>query len=98
MGNYNCKECIEKDLCNVKELIINNKILSSGNDSFRETNNSRTDRLNELKSNDVKEVEQEKLNDNNIINNADTDISVVKKVLLKKENKKNSNNNRMNKI
>ena len=98
MGNYNCKECIEKDLCNVKELIINNKILSSGNDSFREANNSRTDRLNELKSNDVKEIEQEKLNDNNIINNADTDISVVKKVLLKKENKENSNNNRMNKI
>lgn len=98
MGNYNCRECIEKDLSNAKELIINNKNLSSGNDSNQEANNSRTDLLNALKSNDLKEVKQEKLNDNNIINNANKDKSIVKKVLLKKEKNGNSKINSMNKI
>ena len=99
MGNYNCRECIEKDLSNAKkELIINNKNLSSGNDSNQEANNSRTDLLNALKSNDLKEVKQEKLNDNNLINNANKDKSIVKKVLLKKEKNGNSKINSMNKI
>lgn len=98
MGNYNCRECIEKDLSNAKELIINNKIVSSGNESNQEANNSRTDLLNALKSNDLKEVKQEKLNGNNIINNANKDKSIVKKVLLKKEKNENSKINSMNKI
>lgn len=98
MGNYNCRECIERDLINSKELIINNKNLSNENDSYQDKNNSRIERLNALQSNILKEGEQEKLNDNNIINNADTDISIVKRALKKKENNDNSKNKSMNKI
>ena len=82
MGNYNCKECIERDINKVNELLINNTFFSS---ETNEENNSRTKRLNEFKS---KENEKE----NNFIHNVETDISLGKKSLVRKMKNKNETN------
>ena len=59
MGIYNCRECIEKDINNVNELIINNKLFSSES----QQNPNLTSREESLK--EIKEIEKEKNEINN---------------------------------
>lgn len=93
MGSYNCRECIERDINTLNEILINNRFFSS--DTLHEAKcNSRNDLLKELKSNE-KEDENENIN----LNNIDTDISIGKNALLKKlKNKKEINNNNIDNL
>ena len=82
MGNYNCRGCIERDINNTSELLINNKVFSN---ETNEECNTRNERLKSFKSN-------EKEKENNNIQNVETDISVGKKELIKKMKNKNETN------
>ena len=87
MGNYNCSECIERDINAVNEILINNRFFSNCSDQDA-PRNSRNDRLKAIKLN-------EKEYENNNINNTDTDISVGKKALLKKMKNQNEIENNL---
>ncbi len=81
MGSYNCKECIERDINNANELLINKAFFSS---DLNNEYNPRDERL-----------KLEKESENNVVNNLEINSSLRQKLLLKKssnENEKNQNN------
>ena len=91
MGNYNCKECVERDINSINELIINNRFTSSKKNQD-DTKNLKDEKLRETNPND-----QERDTENNIINNIETDVSIRRNALLKKK-KKNEDSNYNNSI
>ena len=81
MGSYNCKECIERDINNANELLINKAFFSS---DLNNEYNPRDERL-----------KLEKESETNAVNNLEINSSLRQKLLLKKsknENEKNQNN------
>lgn len=86
MGNYNCKECVQRDINNISELVINNKLTSSKTNQD-DTYNIKDEKLKETNPNDP-----EKENENNNINNVETDVSIRRKALLKKTKKSEESN------
>ena len=85
MGNYNCRERIERDINAINEILINNRFFSSCYNGDA-PHNSRNDRLKALKLG-------EKENENNNINNIDTDISAGKIAFLQKIKNEKDNEN-----
>lgn len=78
MGSYNCKECIERDINNTNELLINKAFFSS---DLNNEYNPRDERL-----------KLEKESENNVVNNLEINSSLRQKLLLKKSNNENEKN------
>lgn len=78
MGSYNCKECIERDINNANELLINKAFFSS---DLNNEYNPRDERL-----------KLEKESENNVVNNLEINSSLRQKLLLKKSNNENEKN------
>ena len=78
MGSYNCKECIERDINNANELLINKAFFSS---DLNNEYNPRDERL-----------KLEKESENNAVNNLEINSSLRQKLLLKKSNNENEKN------
>ena len=66
MGNYNCRECLDKDITSINELLINNKENSNINNNKEIARNSRTERL---KSIQLKKVNKDNNNNKKEMNN-----------------------------
>ena len=66
MGNYNCRECLDKDITSINELLINNKENSNINNNKEIARNSRTERL---KSMQLKKVNKDNNNNKKEMNN-----------------------------
>ena len=79
MGNYNCKECLEKNINSVDEMLISTNLIHRelDKDNIR---NTRSDLLKELKSN-KQENEIDKNTSKNILRKEERDNNI----LLKKE-------------
>lgn len=80
MGNYNCRECLDKDITSINELLINNRENSNSNNNQEIARNSRTERL---KSNKLKKVNADDKNKIEINNSADQNSLLNK---MKNEN------------
>jgi len=78
MGSYNCKECIERDINNVNEILINNTFFSTDLNNEHNEHNAIDERL-----------KLEKESENNVVNNLEINSSLRQKLLLRKSNNEN---------
>jgi hypothetical protein len=82
MGNYNCKDCLEKNASSINEMLINTELFRNESDQDI-TRNTRSDRLKILRSTNT--------NQNNEIINVEKNINKLRKeerdnnILLKNE-------------
>lgn len=87
MGNYNCRECLDKDATSINELLINNRENPNNKNNQEMGRNSRTERL---KSIQLKKIKV----DNN--NSVETNNSADQKSLINKMKNENNNQNKYN--
>lgn len=93
MGNYNCRECFEKDMNNINEMVMNSKLFQS--EQIQDNNRgSRAERLKVLKSNhedfDINNLETNIINRQSPLQSPKTSNKVTHNI-LKKEDINNNN-------
>ena len=84
MGNYNCRECLDRDITSINELLINNRENPNSQNNQETARNTRTERL---KSIQMKKVNND--NDKMEMNNSKDQNSLLNK--MKNENNFNQN-------
>ena len=105
MGNYNCKDCLEKNASSINEMLINTELFRNESDQDI-TRNTRSDRLKILKSTNTSQ-NNEKINvekninklrkeerDNNIL--LKNELNKIKDIDI--EVQKINNSNEVNKL
>ena len=108
MGNYNCKDCLEKNASSINEMLINTNLFRNESDQDI-TRNTRSDRLKILKSNrqdnEIINVEKDEKNLSlNILRKEERDNNILLKNELNKikdiniEVQKNNNSDEVNKL